>query len=84
MLNDDGSVLKKALTFRSTSLDVPEMLLMFWWDEAGLVSNEFRPDPPLTCPLLVAAAKFWHWGSEVPPVVLEFGVRPLPSGEVPE
>jgi len=47
--NDDGSAPKKALTFRSTSLGVvPDMLLLFWWDETGLASNEFRPDLPLT------------------------------------
>jgi hypothetical protein len=83
--NDDGFAPKKALTFRSTSPGaVPGMLLMFRWDDAGLVSNESRPDPPLTCPLLVVGARFWRCGSELPPVVLEFGVRPLPSGEVPE
>jgi hypothetical protein len=49
MPNDDGSAPKKALTFRSTSLGVvPDMLLMFRWDETGLASNEFRPDLPLT------------------------------------
>jgi hypothetical protein len=45
MPNDDGSAPKN----RSTSLGVvPDMLLMFRWDEAGLASNEFRPDLPLT------------------------------------